>query len=170
MALPSVLKHFNVFNDAKSYMGVAETIKLPKLARKFEDFRAGGMDGTAPIDLGQEKLEAELECGGIMEQVFEQYGTTKVDGVMLRFAGSYQRDDTASVQAVEVVMRGRHQEIDMGDGKAGDKGKFVVKSSLTYYKLTIDNKVLIEIDILNMIFIVNGKDMLAEHRKNIGLA
>jgi len=170
MALPSVLKHFNVFNDAKSYLGIVETIKLPKLARKFEDYRAGGMDGPVSIDLGQEKLEAELECGGIMEQVFSQYGTTKVDGVMLRFAGSYQRDDTATVQAVEVVMRGRHQELDMGDAKGGDKGKFAVKSSLTYYKLTIDNKVLIEIDLLNMIFIVNSVDMLQEHRKAIGMA
>jgi P2 family phage contractile tail tube protein len=170
MALPSVLKNFNLFNDAKSYMGVAESLKLPKLARKFEDFRGGGMDGSVSIDLGQEKLESEFTCAGLMTQVFEQYGTTKADGVMLRFAGAYQADDTAAVQAVEVVMRGRHAEIDMGDAKAGDKGSFTIKSSLTYYKLTVDNKVLIEIDLLNMIFIVNGKDMLAEQRKAIGLA
>lgn len=168
--LPSVLKNFNLFNDAKSYLGVAEDIKLPKLARKLEDFRGGGMDGEVGIDVGQEKLEMEFGCAGLMEQVFEQYGTTKVDGVMLRFAGAYQRDDTSQVQAVEVVVRGRHQEIDMGDVKGGDKGKLTVKSRLTYYKLTIDNKVKIEIDLLNMIFIVNGVDMLKEQRKAIGMA
>jgi P2 family phage contractile tail tube protein len=170
MALPSVLKNFNLFNDAKSYLGVAEEIKLPKLSRKLEDFRGGGMNGPVGIDLGQEKLEMEFGCGGIMEQVFEQYGTTKVDGVMLRFAGAYQRDDTAQVQAVEVVVRGRHAELDMGDAKGGDKGKLTVKSALTYYKLTIDNKVKIEIDLLNMIEVVNGKDMLQEQRKAIGMA
>jgi hypothetical protein len=170
MALPSVLKNFNIFNAGQSYMGVAEEVKLPKLSRKFDDFRGGGMDGSVSIDLGQEKLEAELTCGGFMSQVFEQYGCTKVDGVMLRFAGAYQRDDTAAMQAVEVIMRGRHQEIDMGGAKGGDKGKLTVKSFLTYYKLTVDNKVLIEIDILNMIFVVNGVDLLAEQRRAIGLA
>lgn len=168
--LPSVLKNFNFFNDAKSYLGVAESIKLPKLARKMEDYRAGGMNGPVGIDLGQEKLEAEFTCAGLMTQVFEQYGTTKVDGVLLRFAGAYQRDDTAQVQAVEVVMRGRYQELDMGDAKAGDKGALSVKANLTYYKLTVDNKVLIEIDLLNMIEVINGVDMLQEQRKAIGLA
>lgn len=170
MALPSVLKNFNLFNDAKSYMGIAESLKLPKLARKFEDFRAGGMNGPVGIDLGQEKLEAEFSCAGFMSQVFQQYGTTKADGVLLRFAGAYQRDDTAAVQAVEVVMRGRYQEIDMGDAKAGDKGSLNVKAGLTYYKLSVDNKVLIEIDLLNMIEIIDGNDILADQRKAIGLA
>lgn len=168
--LPSVLKNFNLFNDAKSYLGVAESIKLPKLARKLEDFRAGGMNGSVGIDLGQEKLESEFSCAGLMTQVFEQYGTTKADGVLLRFAGAYQRDDTGAVQAVEIVMRGRHQEIDFGDAKAGDKGAITVKSSLTYYKLTVDNKEIVEIDLLNMIEKVNGVDILADQRKAIGLA
>jgi len=168
--LPSVLKNFNLFNDAKSYMGIAEEIKLPKLSRKMEDLRAGGMNGPVAIDLGQEKLEAEFTCAGFMSQVFEQYGTTKADGVMLRFAGAYQRDDTAAVQAVEVVMRGRYQEIDMGNAKAGDKGALNVKAALAYYKLTVDNKVLIEIDLLNMIENINGTDKLKDQRTAIGMA
>jgi len=170
MSLPSTLKNFNLFNDGASYMGIAEEIKLPKLKRKMEPYRAGGMNGPVKIDLGQEELGIEFTCGGIMEQVFKQYGITKVDGVMLRFAGAYQRDDTSVVQAVEVVVRGRHEEIDLGDAKAGDKSKLNVKSTLSYYKLTVDNKVLIEIDLLNMIEIIDGKDILADQRKAIGLA
>lgn len=170
MALPSVLKNFNLFNDGVSYMGIAEEVKLPKLKRKMDDFRGGGMNGPAKVDLGQEGLEIEFTCAGIMSQIFEQYGTTKVDGVMLRFNGAYQRDDTCAVQAVEVVVRGRHEEIDPNDAKGGEKGKTVVKSTLTYYKLTIDGKKKIEIDLLNFIEIVNGVDMLADQRKAIGLA
>lgn len=170
MALPSTLKNFNLFNDGSSYMGVAEEVKLPKLTRKMDEFRGGGMNGPVSVDLGQEKLELEFTCGGIMRQVFDQYAATKVDGVMLRFAGAYQRDDTADVQAVEVVVRGRHTEIDPGDSKAGDRGKLVVKSAISYYKLSIDGDAVIEIDLLNMIEIVNGVDMMVEQRKAIGLA
>jgi P2 family phage contractile tail tube protein len=169
MGMPSVLKNFNVYNEGKSWMGEVAEVVLPKLSRKTEGFRGGGMDGEAEIDLGQEKMELEMTCGGIMRQVFEQYGIVKAGGVGMRFAGAYQSDDTAAVQQVEVVVRGRHKEIDPGKAKAGDKSEFKVKSNLVYYKLTIDGKVLIEIDVLNFIFIVNGVDMLAEQRKAIGM-
>lgn len=168
--LPSVLKNFNIFNDGSSYMGIAEDVKLPKLTKKMDEFRGGGMNAPVAIDLGQEKLELEFNCAGFMKQVFKQYGTIKVDGVMLRFAGAYQSDDTGIVQAVEIVVRGRHSEIDPGDAKAGDKGKLGIKSALAYYKLTVDNEVLVEIDIVNMIEIINGVDMLAAQRRAIGLA
>ncbi len=170
MALPNNLKHFNVFTQGQSYIGLVESIKLPKLSKKMEAWRGGGMLGEVEIDLGLEKLELEQEIGGFCLDAYKQFGVTTIDGVMLRFAGSYQRDDTGAVQAVEVVVRGRHKEIDPGDSKSGDKGKTVVKSALTYYKLTVDGKEVLEIDILSFIYKVDGNDVLAEHRKAIGLA
>lgn len=167
--LPSVLKNFMLFNDGASYMGQVEEVKLPKLKRKMEDFRGGGMNGPVKTDQGQEGLEIEFTCAGMMRQVFEQYGTCNASGVPLRFAGAYQRDDTCAVQSVEVVVRGRHEEIDPGDAKPGDKGKLTVKSPLTYYKLSIDGQVVIEIDLLNFVEIVNGIDRLADQRRAIGL-
>ena len=170
MALPNTLKNFNAFLDGKSLMGIVEELKLPKLGRKMEDFRGGGMDGPVDIDLGQEKLEIEQVCGGFVLDAYKAYGITTAAGVMIRFAGAYQRDDTGEVQAVEIVVRGRHKEIDPGDAKGGDKGKTTIKSTLTYYKLTVDGKEVIEIDLLGFVFKVNGKDMLEAQRKAIGLA
>ncbi len=94
---------------------------------------------------------------------------TKVDGVLLRFAGSYQRDDTGETHAVEIVLRGRHEEIDGGDSKQGDNSTTKISTKCTYYKLTWDGEVLIEVDIVNMVEMVNGVDMLEAHRRNIGL-
>ena len=170
MALPNTLKNFNAFNDGKSFMGIIEEIKLPKLSRKMEDYRGGGMDGPVDIDVGQEKLEIEQICGGFVLDAYKSFGITKISGVMIRFAGAYQRDDTAEVQAVEVIVRGRHKEIDPGDAKGGDKGKTTIKSSLTYYKLVVDGKDVIEIDLLAFVFKVDGKDMYEAQRKAIGLA
>lgn len=170
MALPSVLKNFNVFNEGVSHMGLVEEIKLPDLKRKMEKFRGGGMDGEVDVDLGQEALEAESTYGGIMPDILKQYGCVGVAGKMLRFAGAYVADDTCETQAVEVVMRGRHTEISPGSAKGGDKNKFVVKSSLSYYKLSIGGKEVIEIDLLNFIFKVDGNDQLEAQRKAIGLA
>lgn len=170
MALPSTLKNFNLFNDRQSYMGVVDELKLPKLSRKMDELRAGGMNGPVEVDLGQEKLEMEYTCAGIMQQVFEQYGICNASGIMLRFSGAYQRDDTCAVQAVEVVVRGRYKEIDPGDAKLGQKDKFTVKATLSYYSLIIDNEPVIEIDLLNFVETVAGVDRLAQQRRAIGLA
>ncbi|ELY5246790.1 phage major tail tube protein, partial [Yersinia enterocolitica] len=116
MALPCKLKLMNLFNDGRDYMGIVSAITLPKLTRKLENYRGGGMNGVAPIDLGldDDALSMEWSMGGLDELVLQQWGTPKVDGVPLRFAGAYQRDDTGEVTAVEVEIRGRHKEIDGG--------------------------------------------------------
>jgi len=169
MALPRILKHFNVFADGVSHAGEVEEITLPKLTRKLEEYRAGGMNGPIDIDLGNEKLELETTYGGLMRDILKQYGTTTVDGAMVRFAGAYQSEDTGGVDAVEIAVRGRHTEVDFGNAKAGSKEPFKVKSSLSYYKLTVNGEDWIEIDHVNFIERVFGVDRLAEQRKAIGL-
>lgn len=171
MALPKKLKHMNLFNNGVSYVGQCPSVTLPKLSRKLEAFRAGGMDGPVKVDLGHgdDGIQMEWTLGGWELTVLRQYGAVKVDGAMLRWAGSVQRDDTEEVSAVEVVVRGRHEEIDFGDSKPGEDTEQKITTTCTYYKLSIDGNVEIEIDLLNFVFVVNGKDMLAEHRKAIGL-
>lgn len=167
--LPRVLKQFNLFNEGESYIGQLNEVELPKLARKIEEWRGGGMNGPVGLDMGIEKLEMGLTSGGFMRQLFSQFGIGRADGVLLRFTGAYQRDDTAEVDAVEVIGRGRIQEIEPGNAKAGDKSEMKAKFMLTYYKLTINGASIIEIDLINMIEIIDGVDRLAEQRRAIGI-
>lgn len=169
MALPRKLKNFNLFGDGESYLGQVVEVKLPTLTRSMEDYRGGGMAGPVKIDNGQEAIELEHKYGGLMRPILRQYGITRHDGVMLRFAGAYQRDDTGGVDAVEIVIRGRHSEIDAGTAKAGDDTEFTVKTSVSYYKLTINGVTEIEIDLINMIETVGGIDRLAAQRRAIGV-
>jgi hypothetical protein len=39
---------------------------------------------------------------------------------------------------------------------------------VTYYKLVINGKIVVEIDVLANIYKVNGEDMLTNYRSNIG--
>ena len=168
MALPRKLKNMNLFNDGVSFVGVATEVVLPTLTRKLEEYRGAGMNGPVDADLGMEKLTVEHTYGGIVRELFMQFGITRADGVLLRFAGAYQRDDTGEVDAVEIVVRGRHEEIDMGKGKPGDDTEFKFKTAISYYKLSMNGAVLVEIDVQNMVCIVNGVDRLAELRAAIG--
>ena len=105
---------------------------MPALKRKMEKYRGGGMNGEISVDLGVEALEVEHEYGGPERQLFAQWGITKADGVMLRFAGALQSDASGEVTPIEIVMRGRHEELNLGDAEGGKHSPFKVKSTLTY--------------------------------------
>ena len=171
MAIPRKLKMMNLLNEGNSYMGQVAEVTLPKLSQKLENWRGGGMMGNVKIDMGHNDDMNDLswKLGGLDPLVLKQFGASKVDAYGLRFAGSYQRDDTGETTPVEIVVRGRHEEIDMGSAKPGDATEHSIKTIWTYYKLIVDGQETIEIDIPNCIFKVDGVDKYAEHRKNIGL-
>ncbi|WP_038343011.1 phage major tail tube protein [Acinetobacter sp. A47] len=170
MALPKKLKMMDLFNEGNSYLGQTGEVTLPKLGRKLEEWRGGGMNGNVKWDAGlaDDMTEFTFKLGGLDPLVISQYGAATVSAIGLRFAGSYQRDDTGETSALEMVVRGRFEEIDFGNSKAGDDTEQTMKFIWSYYKLTIDGKVLVEIDIPLGIEMVNGVDRNAQHRKNIG--
>lgn len=168
MALPRKLKLMNFLADGNSFRGQITEITQPKLALKLEEYRAGGMIGPVKVNHGVEALEAQFKMGGYMTELLKQFGGA-IDGTPLRFAGAYQQDDTEEVTSIELVMRGRFGEIDNGTSKSGDDTEQSYTVPLTYYKIIENGKDIIEIDLLNSVFIVDGKDRLAEHRAAIGI-
>ncbi|BEB01429.1 TPA: phage major tail tube protein [Escherichia coli] len=158
MALPRKLKHLNLFNDGNNWQGIVESLTLPKFTRKYEKYRGGGMPGAVDVDLGLDDgaLDTEFSIGGTELLLFKQMGKATVDGIQLRFTGSIQRDDTGEVQAVELVVRGRHKEVDSGEWKTGESNTTKVTSTNSYAKLTINGEVLYEVDLINMVEIVDG--------------
>ena len=169
MGLPRKIKNFTTFVDGQNCVGEMPEVTLPKLARKMDDYRSGGMSAPVKADYGMEGMEAELTAAGYMKELFTSWGTLRHDGVMLRFAGALQGDDSESVDSLEVVMRGRFSEIDPGTAKPGEATAIKYKAPLSYYKLSINGETLIEIDAVNMIEMVNGVDRLAETRAALGM-
>ncbi len=169
MALPSTLKLFNLFNDGKSYLGEVLEVNLPKLARKVEPYRAGGMMGPINLDMGQEALEMEWTCAGVIPEILGQYAHPQHDGVQLRFTGAYQKGNTAEVDTVEIDVRGRHQSIEQSAAKPGEIATMKVTTSLSYYKLTRNGTEEIEMDLVNGVEKVHGEDRLQALRQAIGL-
>lgn len=171
MAMPRKLKNMNLFNDGGSYQGVVKSCTLPSLARKMEAFRGGGMNGPVKADLGfdDDGIQFEWTLGGLDLTALKQYGAVSASGVMLRFAGSFQQDDTGEVTSVEIVVRGRHETIEMGDAQPGEDTEHKITTTCSYYKLVVNGEEVIEIDLLNFVEKVNGKDLLEAQRKAIGL-
>ena len=146
MRIPSKLKNFNCFHQTGSWLGIIAEATLPKLAMDMEEWRGGGMIAPVKIERGMQLLETEIKLGGFVLDALRSWGDPRVDGVYLRLVGAYQADDGSAPLAVECIMRGRYEEIDWGNMKAGDDTEHTLKMPLAYYKLIIDGRTEIEVD------------------------
>lgn len=167
--LPHKLKDFNLFGDGNNWQGQVASLTLPEMARKMEEYRGGGMDAPVEVDQGQEVMEFTWTMGGIAAATIDKFGSPVHDDAMLRMTGSYESDETGTVIPVEVVVRGRHKNIAMGDVQSGEDNTIEYTTSCSYYKLVVDGETLIERDVPGMVFNVRGEDRYAERRQALGL-
>lgn len=169
MAFSRITELFNITCEGRSHAAAIKEIKLPDLKRKYTPHQSGGMDTPVFVDLGGEGLEAELTFAGICpDDIVIDYTALKHMGKTWAYRGYIRDQQTGVGQGVEVVMRGRHN-IDNPTIKHGDAGDTKIKVYLSYYKQTVDGKVLNEIDPVAGIHIVNGEDKLADARNFLGI-
>jgi P2 family phage contractile tail tube protein len=170
MALPKKLKNFALFGDGESWVGEIPSVTLPKITRKTEEYRAGGMHGPVEIDLGHEKLELSIKAGGLKTQLITMLGAQTVGANVFRFAGAYQDETTGQVSAAEIIIRGRLREWNPNEAKAGEDNDHEFTIAASYYKLTVNAEELLEIDVPGMVFRVGGTDQYSAIRAAIGMA
>jgi len=169
MAMPNIMKDFNLIGDGNNWQGQIPTLTLPELTRRMVEYEGGGMEGPIEVDQGDEVKTFEWTAGGLIVDIFDTFGSPVHDAAMLRFVGSYESDETGQVIPVEIVVRGRHKSIAMGDASKGDNNQIQVTTTLSYYKLTVDGEEIVEIDVPGYVFKVRGEDRYAERRKALGL-
>lgn len=169
MGLPRKLKNMNLYTDGKGWRGEVDEVTTPALERKMEEFRAGGMDGSVEIDMGAAgPMVLTHKYMGHVPELVAEFGGPRAGQNQLRFAAAIQRDDTGEYGEAEIVVRGRHKKIERGAFKVGEDTETTVETTCVYYKETWNGQVLVEIDVINCVWIQNGVDLLAEQRRIIG--
>jgi len=168
MALNDILKNLNLFVDGRGYAGNVEELSPPKLTMKTDEFRNGGMDAPVEVEMGMEKLEASFSLTNYDADVLALFGLAPGNTKPLTMRGSISSED-GTEKPVVIQLQGTLKEVDPGSWKPGERASLKVMVALRYYKHTIDEVVIHEIDVPNMIRIVNGVDQLAVTRKNLGM-
>ena len=167
--IADVLRNINLFVDARGYAGKVSELTPPKLTMKVEELMAGGLDAPVEIDMGIEKLEAQIKLNAVDPDIVRGWGfRTGGNLLSLLFRGALQGQD-GTVNAVAIEMRGQMREVDWGAWKPGEAAEMTGTMAVRYYKYTYAGEDLIEIDVDNMVRIVNGTDQLAEMRAAIGV-
>jgi P2 family phage contractile tail tube protein len=162
--LPKVLQDFQGFIDGVGKAGVVQEIKLPDLVLKTQEYIAGGM--VAPIDIGMgdvEKLDCEMTFGSLDKTVVGHFGKND-----LPFTARGAQSNGTKTEAIILQMRGLMKSLETGTFKKGESLSPKKVFNANYLKLTIDGEEKVEIDAVNGIFKVGGKDLRAAINEAIG--
>jgi uncharacterized protein len=168
MALPRILRNFSLYVDGIGYAGRVTEATPPTLSIQTEEFRAGGMDAPAEIDMGMEALELSFTLAEYDPAVLRQFGLLDQNAVQVALRGAMVDNGTAATPIV-VNGTGHFKEYDPGNFAAGEATEASFTMGLRYYRLTIDGGVVHEIDVENMVRVINGADQLAGIRAAIGI-
>ena len=167
--LPRILKNFNTFIDTHNWVGVAESITIPKITKKTDDYRGAGMIGDVALAMGYEKLEGEIKYAGFDVKQYRQLGVCGTSDLPVRYVGVYERQDNCTTQNVEIYMRGQALELDPGESKNGERTEITMTYNFSYYRMEVDGVVQVELDFINGIEKFGDTDLAEAIRELLGL-
>lgn len=160
----------NVYINGNNLIGRAEEINLPQVKFKTAEHKALGMVGVAEFFSGMEKMEAKIKWNSLYPEVMKVVANPFATAQLMARASLETYDSTGRTAQVPVVvvMQVASKDIPMGNYKQHDNVE--LETNLTVYacKLTIDGQEILDVDVLANIYKVDGVDLLATYRTNIG--
>lgn len=162
--IPARLNNFNIYGRGNKALGVA-TVTLPSLEAMSDTLTGAGLLGEIDLPtLGHfGSTEVEMEWNTISSEAAAFSPGVNED---LTFRGAMQLADGATGQidhvGVRVVVRGIGKNWDLGSAEVGAATGTTTTIEALYIKIVIDGKDVLELDKLNNVYKVNGKDLMAK--------
>jgi uncharacterized protein len=164
------LTNANVYVGNSSYLGKAAEIDLPKITAVMAEHQALGMVGKIDLPSGFEKMEARIKWNSMYPDAMKRMANP-FEMVSLQCRSSLE-DYTAGGRTGQVpvvcFMKAQFKEVPMGNFKQHENVELESQLTVTYVKLEIDGQAIVEFDALANIYKVDGVDILAQYRANIG--
>lgn len=163
-----LINRFNAYKNGKQLIGVAGELNLPEITNLTDSMEGAGTGGNMDIPVVGlvDDMEMEISFMSLCEDIFTVMDPTEAVDITLNGAlqGSDSGTGAVKYQQISVSVRGLMKKFTPGKMKAGAKMESSVTLGLSYYKVVLDNKTMIEIDRFNGVYIINGKDVLKEVR------
>lgn len=163
--IPQVVNNFNIYNDASAgrLCAVASEVKLPTLQYKSTTLDAAGTAGEIAVPIPGQLQSSQLEINfNITDEQF--FGLAEGSRCSLTLRAAVQTIDakTAEIKFVPLVInvRGMVSQMTPGSIKKADAQSASMTIEMLYFAMTYNNSdtKAVEIDKLNNIFTVNGKN------------
>ncbi|MCO5238867.1 MAG: phage major tail tube protein [Chitinophagaceae bacterium] len=161
----------NVYVNGNSFLGRADEITLPQIKAKMSEHKAAGLLGSLEYFAGVDKLEAKFKWNSFYPDLLKQ-AANPFQAVKVQVRASletYEGGSRISQQKLVVYLTGQFRDLPLGTFKQSDNVELESNMSVTAVKMEINDDEIIELDLEANIYKVNGEDLLAQYRSNLGI-
>lgn len=169
--IPERTINYRVYDDANNVIGIA-TVDLPDLEAMTDTISGAGIAGEvdSPVLGHFGSLTLTINWRTITGDA-ARLNAQRVHA--LEFRSSQQINDAGqgslSTQPVRIVTRCVPKNFSMGSLEVGATTDSSSEFEVTYIKIFIDGREVLELDKYNFKFVVNGQDFLRSARRDMGM-
>jgi hypothetical protein len=139
----------------------------PNVKKTMQETR-GGSFIPGEIMVGLEKMNSKFTVKGASPEFLSAYGATAGDLVQVDIKESLQDEDGIKY-AMHYSQSGEIISVTDSDSKMGDLPSHDIEMSIIAYEKTENGKTIYNIDRNAQILDLGQGDLMAEHRRNIGM-
>ena len=167
--LPTVTNTYNVYKKGNAMIGLSDEITIPDFEAITEEMSGSGLLGKIQEAVmghfGSQNME--IPFLNLDDDIFSFADPLEVIDLNLRAAQQQLKKDkgTAGYRGLRIAVRGKMISFKPGVLKQGGRMDASVKLELHYILIEIDGETKLELDKLNSVYRVGGKDIMEEMRQ-----
>ncbi len=167
--LDYTLQAYSVAVAGTVFAGASKKTTLPKLKKKTEEHRGGGMLMPRKIALGYESMDWDGDFVATDPNLLNQCGLYLGNRNLTFSVRGYMDGDNNAQHTAIIQMTGEVTELDQGDWEPGKMATVKMKVALSALTYTIDGNLVWQLDAQNGVYNVGGTDMYAAVAAALGL-
>lgn len=163
--IPTKINNYNIYNAGNRLLGTGDELNLPDFESYSDTISGAGFLGEIEDPtvgyFGNQEMDIPFRT--LDQEAVDMLDMTRA--VHLEIRGAMQTTDSEGnikYRAVRVVVRGRSKKFTPGKLKRGSAMDSGVTLTILYILIELDGEPMVELDKINGVFKINGKDMLAE--------
>lgn len=163
--IPTKINKYNVYNAGDRLLGTGDEMTLPDFESSSETVSGAGVLGEIDDPTVGYFTNQELE---VPFRLLDREAVDMMDmtrAVQLTIRGAQQTTNSEgdiAFRPMRVVVRGRSSTLSLGKVKAGSPMDTKIKLALLYILIEVDGEPMVELDKLNEVFKIRGRDILTK--------
>lgn len=167
--IPEAINNFNVYKEGNRLIGITEEVSLAEIAMMTETIRGAGLLGeyNTPLIGQYQSIEQEIPFRMLEDDIFSMANPMKIQELTLRASEQYMEKSTLDLglKGLKIVIRGRQNKFTPGTLKNGGQMGASVTLEVFYIKFVSDGKDKFELDKVNGVLKIDGKDVMKDINK-----
>lgn len=165
------LTNANIYVDGGSLLGRVETFNCPTVSFLQAEHKALGLNGAIEYYAGIDKMEGTIKWTSFYSEYLKKMANPfqairiQVRGNLEEYQGGSRIGQTSAV----VFLTIQPKNFPLGNFVQNTNVELETTYACTYVRLEINGEVITEVDVEANIFKVDGTDLLAQFRQNLGV-